>query len=554
MFKNIKVSTGIYTIIGMFMLFLVLLMTMSFYMGQKGSNNFNDSFTNSANIITLKQSMADLNRGLAQVNAIMLQSALNRELEEDDVKGAREYFSTAKNDINAFMNSPFLHDNEKAMAEGIRDVIYRILDASQTKLDYALNPSQSPDQMHSEIKNRQELYEKATAYSKLNDEMSKDFVQQAKQDYKNIVLIIIFASVVSLVLLVVTRIWLKQALFVPLQKTSGWLQLIAGGTLTEKVHVDRKNEIGIMLNELENMREALTETVSGIRNGVDRIHRSSGEIVSGNTDLSSRTEEQASALQQTAASMEELKITVRQNADNAYTARQIAESASTSARHGGDVMVTLDDIMRQIMESSRQIADINSVIDSIANQTNILALNAAVEAARAGEQGRGFAVVAGEVRNLAKRSADAAKESRALITTCVANMNTGSQQVEKAGMAMKDIVKSVVQVTDIMAEITSASDEQSTGINQIAQAVNEMDLVTQQNASMVEESATAANNMEEQVEQLGELVSQFKVDESELNNKSSDKIYKQTQLPTILPKSKKISHHDHADDDRWETF
>ncbi|WP_085069051.1 methyl-accepting chemotaxis protein [Pantoea alhagi] len=295
-------------------------------------------------------------------------------------------------------------------------------------------------------------------------------------------------------------------------------------------------------------------TVSSIRNGVSRINASAQEIVSGNNELSSRTEQQASSLQQTAASMEELKITVRQNADNAHTARQLAESASGSARNGGKVMDSLDAIMHRIIISSRQIDDINSVIDSIANQTNILALNAAVEAARAGEQGRGFAVVAGEVRNLAKRSADAAKEIRSLINTCVADMHSGSQEVEQAGTAIQHIIQSVSQVTDIMAEIASASDEQSTGINQIAQAVNELDSVTQQNATMVEQAAAAAISMEEHAGQLSSMVAHIRL-KDETNYTAID--YQPLLTPTVLlPETqRKKNEMDHINPvEEWESF
>ncbi|MDR0806666.1 MAG: methyl-accepting chemotaxis protein, partial [Enterobacteriaceae bacterium] len=252
---------------------------------------------------------------------------------------------------------------------------------------------------------------------------------------------------------------------------------------------------------------------------------------------------------------EELKITVRQNADNARSAKQLAESASTSARKGGEVMVNLDSIMRDITDNSRQIADINSVIDSIANQTNILALNAAVEAARAGEQGRGFAVVAGEVRNLAKRSADAAKEIRQLINTCVANMHTGSQEVDLAGDSMKEIVNSVLQVTDIMAEITSASDEQSSGINQIAQAVNEMDLVTQQNAVMVEQAAKISSNVEDHAGDLNQLVSQFVINDG-LGSEStgSDTPHREHLTPTVTPARKEAVTSSAKAEEQWETF
>jgi methyl-accepting chemotaxis protein len=308
-----------------------------------------------------------------------------------------------------------------------------------------------------------------------------------------------------------------------------------------------------MLTAVEGMRQSLTDTVYGIRNGVKHIYSNAQEIATSNNDLSSRTEQQASALQETAASMEELKITVRQNADNAHSAQQLAESASVSAQKGGEVMSNLDKIMVEITANSRQIADINSVIDSIANQTNILALNAAVEAARAGEQGRGFAVVAGEVRNLAKRSADAAKEIRQLINTCVANMNTGSQEVELAGASMQEIVKSVVQVTDIMAEITSASDEQSTGINQIAQAVNEMDLVTQQNAQMVENAAKTATSVEQHASSLDQIVAQFVVNEHHVSASAREQHGIETVRPVISTTRKDFVPVKKSEGD-WETF
>ncbi|MEZ3500070.1 methyl-accepting chemotaxis protein [Pantoea sp. KPR_PJ] len=320
----------------------------------------------------------------------------------------------------------------------------------------------------------------------------------------------------SFLIIMVTRLWMKKAVFERLKQTREALGVLAAGDLSRPIDTGVNNEIGEMLTELEKMRLSLTHTVADIRNDASHIYGSAQEIATSNNDLSSRTEQQAIALQETAASMEELKITVRQNADNAHSAKQLVEGASLSARKGGEVMVNLDNIMREITENSRQIADINGVIDSIANQTNILALNAAVEAARAGEQGRGFAVVAGEVRNLAKRSADAAKEIRQLINVCVNNMNTGSQEVEMAGVAMHDVVKSVTQVTDIMSEITCASDEQSTGINQIAQAVNEMDLVTQQNASMVEQAASVARRMEQHAQNLEHAVSQFTLPKSQL--------------------------------------
>jgi methyl-accepting chemotaxis protein len=260
------------------------------------------------------------------------------------------------------------------------------------------------------------------------------------------------------------------------------------------------------------MRNSLARLVSQVRQGTDTIATASSQIAAGNQDLSSRTEEQASSLEETAASMEELTSTVKQNADNARQANQLAVSASSVAVKGGSVVAQVVDTMGAINASSRKIVDIISVIDGIAFQTNILALNAAVEAARAGEQGRGFAVVAAEVRNLAQRSASAAKEIKGLIDDSVSKVGEGSQQVAQAGRTMDEIVDSVKRVTDIMAEIQAASQEQTQGIGQINQAITQMDQVTQQNAALVEEAAAAAASLQEQAAGLSQVVSVFRLD------------------------------------------
>ncbi|WP_244316606.1 methyl-accepting chemotaxis protein [Kosakonia arachidis] len=390
-------------------------------------------------------------------------------------------------------------------------------------------------------------------YNDILHDAIEQHMQTVHSNNARMLFIISLFLVISLSILMMSRVWLKRRLFARLVEVKTALDSIASGDLRNEIEKGADDELGEVLYSASQMRLSLSRTVSDIRHGVTNVFGSAQEMTSSNNELSSRTEQQASALQETAASMEELKITVRQNADNAHSAKQLVEGANCSARKGGEVMVNLDGIMREITENSQQIADINSVIDSIANQTNILALNAAVEAARAGEQGRGFAVVAGEVRSLAKRSADAAKEIRQLINVCVANMNTGSQEVELAGAAMNEVVKSVTQVTDIMAEITSASEEQSTGINQIAQAVNEMDLVTQQNASMVEQAAGVAQSVEDYAHDLQRAVSLFSLQAEKSSDKGHNKEYVTSPAKKKLMNSEPALSQNKVEDD-WVSF
>ena len=287
---------------------------------------------------------------------------------------------------------------------------------------------------------------------------------------------------------------------------------VASGDLTSRIEVRSSDETGQLLQALKEMNASLVNIVSEVRTGTDTIAAASGQIADGNLDLSSRTEQQASSLEETASSMERLTGTVKQNADNARQANQLAASASEVAVKGGSVVSQVIDTMGSINASSRKIVDIIGVIDGIAFQTNILALNAAVEAARAGEQGRGFAVVAAEVRNLAQRSAAAAKEIKTLIGDSVEKVAVGSKLVSEAGITMDEVVASVKRVTDIMGEITAASQEQSTGIEQVNSAIAKMDAVTQQNAALVEQAAAAAESMQNQAGNLARVVSVFKLD------------------------------------------
>ncbi len=319
-------------------------------------------------------------------------------------------------------------------------------------------------------------------------------------------------GLVSLVVFAVSLFLLVRAVVSrPLARAEEAAERIAQGDLDVHLQIDNKDEIGLVLRSLNNISNKLSGVVGQVRAGAEQITTASSEIAQGNLDLSQRTEEQASSLEETAASMEELSSAVTQNAENASQANQMALAASGIAVRGGEVVAQVVETMGSINESSRKIVDIISVIDGIAFQTNILALNAAVEAARAGEQGRGFAVVASEVRNLAQRSATAAKEIKALIDDSVTKVETGSKQVEQAGTTMKEVVDSVRRVTDIMSEISHASEEQRAGISQVHEAVTQMDQVTQQNAALVEEAAAAAQALQDQAHELEEVVRIFKL-------------------------------------------
>ncbi|MGX9774867.1 methyl-accepting chemotaxis protein [Janthinobacterium aestuarii] len=336
--------------------------------------------------------------------------------------------------------------------------------------------------------------------------------KQAAADGRMAIILSLSLSVAATAIAIALAMLISRSISRPIGEAVKMAQRVAAGDLSVTIDARGNDETGLLLRALKEMNDNLQGIVARVRHGTDAIAHGSREIASGNMDLSSRTEQQASSLEETASSMEELTSTVKQNGENARQANQMAQSASSVASKGGQVVAEVITTMDSINASSKKIADIIGVIDGIAFQTNILALNAAVEAARAGEQGRGFAVVATEVRNLAHRSASAAKEIKILIDNSVHQVNLGSSLVNQAGSTMEEIVSSVRRVTDIMAEITSASNEQEAGIEQINQAITEMDAVTQQNAALVEEAAAASEALQDQAGILAEAVSVFKLD------------------------------------------
>ena len=386
------------------------------------------------------------------------------------------------------------------------------------------------------------------AYMEQNDRLYDIAVSDNNASYSQAMWILV--GVMIVVLAVILAVWfgIKASLVAPMNRLIDSIRHIAGGVLVKPIEVDGSNEMGQLAESLRHMQGELMRTVGDVRNGANAIYSGASEIATGNNDLSSRTEQQAASLEETAASMEQLTATVKQNAENARQASHLALSASETAQRGGKVVDNVVQTMRDISTSSQKIADIISVIDGIAFQTNILALNAAVEAARAGEQGRGFAVVAGEVRNLAQRSAQAAREIKSLIEDSVGKVDVGSTLVESAGETMAEIVSAVTRVTDIMGEIASASDEQSRGIDQVGLAVAEMDRVTQQNAALVEESAAAAAALEEQASRLTEAVAVFRIQQQQQQQRETSAVVKNVTPAT----PRKMAVADSGEN--WETF
>ncbi|MHB1332853.1 MAG: methyl-accepting chemotaxis protein [Sulfuriferula sp.] len=342
------------------------------------------------------------------------------------------------------------------------------------------------------------------------DEAKLDF-ENTQSMYATVRNIAIAAILGGVLLAAFFGIWLIRAISGPLNEAIRVAKSVAAGDLTQTIVVHSKDETGQLMQAMKDMNESLVQIVGQVRNGTETIAVASRQIASGNADLSARTESQASSLEETASSMEELTGTVKQNAEHARHANQLVGSTAEIAANGGQLVGQVVTTMASIKSSSRKIADIIGVIDGIAFQTNILALNAAVEAARAGEQGRGFAVVAAEVRNLAQRSAGAAKEIKTLISDSVEQVDVGSKLVDEAGEAMDDIVTSVELVVDIISGIASASQEQSSGIEQVNQAVGQMDETTQQNAALVEQAAAAAESLQDQAAKLAQAVSIFRL-------------------------------------------
>ena len=457
-------------------------------------------------------------RALALRNLILLVDEAEDRKEANRIKDQTDKYAAAERKLSEmFATRTDTSAEEKSKLAQIKEMAIAAAPFTQKATELAL--ANKSDEAYQLLRNEFRPVQKKWWDSLLNlielqEKLSETAAAEADQAYEHArTLMLIFGGLAllssAIAAWLITRGLQKQLGGEP-DYAAAIAGKIAAGDLAVAIET-RANDQSSLLFAIKSMRDNLAQIVSEVRTGADTIATASGQIASGNLDLSSRTEQQASSLEETASSMEELTSTVKQNADNARQANQLAVSASEVAVKGGAVVSQVVDTMGSINESARKIVDIIGVIDGIAFQTNILALNAAVEAARAGEQGRGFAVVASEVRNLAQRSAAAAKEIKTLIGDSVEKVDAGAKLVDQAGTTMDEIVESVKRVTDIMGEITAASQEQTSGIEQINQAITQMDEVTQQNASLVEQAAAASESLQDQAGNLSQVVSVFQL-------------------------------------------
>jgi len=509
--KSFKISTLIKSVLIVLCFIIVITSLFSFKSMYQANISFGEMKSLTQNIRELRRMSAFLSAVRGDINYVYNDQSVTHAVLDEKAVSINEALNNARRHANNFNNSADNSEQGRKLAADVHNKFMALTDnytANMKSLQAYNNHGFDNGPLENALENS------VTDYANYTVEVEKQITDKFESDRRSFLLIATLLLVLSIIISCLSFIIIKRNVFNRLQTASSMLEKIGSGELFHEFEIGARNEIGLMLESLKNMKMSISEIITSVRNTSDEIRTDASEIDNSNHNLASRTEEQASALQQTAASMEEIKTTVSNNAENARQANVLSHQARSAADNGSAVMVNVVSTMDKISQSARKISEINGVIDGIANQTNILALNAAVEAARAGEQGRGFSVVASEVRNLAARSADAAKEINLLINESVKNVDDGARLIEDAGKTMQEIVTSVTHVSNIMQEITQASEEQSTGVAQIAMAVNEMDLATQQNATMVEESSVITQNMNQNARELFDIVSVFRVDGS----------------------------------------
>lgn len=557
--NRVKISTGLAAVLILFFIMTVSITGYNLYTAFKSYDNLTKSNDISGNERLLARIKDSLSNAESLINLLTDRPNLDVSDINDTFNRVNKSAENATSALNAFMATPLLTTQRTEIADKIKGAFNNALLVIKSAETEARNTHyialSKPRKMALNAVDNFTL-QYMMANQKLSDEMS----HIAKSNFNSSILITIISFILTLVISLVTWVWMRKQVIQNLALINQHLAEIGNGNLATTVESDSRNEIGMTIQGLMGMQNNLVTLITKVRNGAENITVGAGEIASGNNDLSSRTEEQAAALQETAASMEQIKMTVRQNADNANQANDLASSAKQLALEGGKAAEETRSIMDAIQESSKAISEINSVITSIASQTNILALNAAVEAARAGEQGRGFAVVAGEVRNLAQRSSTAAQEIRSLIDQTTTKVGNGVQLVIETNKKIENAIDSVTKVSDLMEEIKIAAEEQNVGIAQVSQAITEMDTVTQQNAALVEQAAAASASLNDQAQQLAQEVSFFKLCDSHLTagkvkaplapvrTEKRAAVKKQPVLSSTVTKKSSAS------EDNWEEF
>ncbi|MCL6361033.1 HAMP domain-containing protein [Pectobacterium polaris] len=552
--KNMKIGNRLFLGFGLLIILTLTLSSLE-YVFIKNIEKEVDKITEDRIVKTnlLRDIRDHLNNNVQTVRDIILLPGDKRQ-EKQELRQTIIAITTASNDTYSHLDNIIKFGKGRELFDELTDIRKRYGITIDQAIAYALEGTdeQATAFLFNDVAKIQKSY-----FTKLGEllDYQQENVEKSKVETKTFISEALFwtllLSACSAVLGVLIAWLLTRSVTAPLSIALSSALRIGEGDLRGTIAVDSRDEFGQLLEAMRDMQSSLTKTVITVRDNAESVATASIQIAQGNADLSSRTEEQASALEETSSTMTQLGMTVKNNADNARQADQLAKNASTVAQQGGQVVDDVVETMKAIDESSRSIADIINVIDSIAFQTNILALNAAVEAARAGEQGRGFAVVAGEVRSLAQRSAEAAKEIKTLITTSVERVEQGSDLANKAGETMQQVVVAIRQLTDTMAEISSASAEQSTGVDQVGIAVNQMDQTTQQNAALVEESAAAALSLQDQADLLVRAVSVFKVAGNQPSIPAPQLTHRTLSPKALLPATSGAAHQSSAD---WTNF